>query len=72
MVEVRARGPSAWQTPLESVTRAKAQRVRRAGERLWAARYERDSTVRTMRFDVVAISLAPDGTNEIEWVRAAF
>jgi putative endonuclease len=67
VVEVRTRGAGSWQSGFESVTPRKAQRVRRAGERLWRERFQRDATVNRMRFDVAAVTYAPDGQARIEY-----
>jgi putative endonuclease len=69
VVEVRTRGASAWQTGLESVARAKAKRVRAAGERLWRQRFERDPTVNRMRFDVAVVTYDAHGEPLIEYAR---
>ena len=69
VVEVRTRGASAWQTGLESVARAKAKRVRTAGERLWRQRFERDPTVNRMRFDVAVVTYDAGGEPLIEYAR---
>lgn len=67
--EVRTRGPTAWQSGLESVARAKGRRVRAAGESLWRRRFQRDPSVNRMRFDVAAVTFAPDGDAHIEYAR---
>lgn len=69
VVEVRTRGPGAWQTGLESIARTKAKRVRTAGERLWRQRFERDPSVNRMRFDVAVVTYDSDGRPEIEYAR---
>lgn len=72
VVEVRTRGPGAWVRALDSIDAAKRARVRRAGERLWRERFARDLQVERMRFDVAAVELLPDGSAQIEIVKAAF
>ncbi|HKQ71562.1 MAG TPA: YraN family protein [Polyangiaceae bacterium] len=72
VVEVRTRGTTAWQTGLESVARAKARRIRKAGERLWRQRFQRDPRVSRMRFDVAVVTYDPPGTPRIEYARAVF
>ena len=42
VVEVRTRGPGAWQRALDSIDPKKQARVRTAGERLWRARFAND------------------------------
>ena len=71
VVEVRHRGASAWQTGMESVVRAKAKRVRAAGERLWRERFLRDARVNRMRFDVAVVTFEGSGEARIEYARAA-
>lgn len=72
VVEVRARGPGALVRPLDSVDWRKRARVRAAGAQLWRARFSRDERFERMRFDCVAVTVAPDGSTRIEHVRAAF
>jgi len=69
VVEVRHRGASAWQTGMESVVRAKAKRVRAAGERLWRERFLRDARVNRMRFDVAVVTFEASGEVTIEYAR---
>jgi putative endonuclease len=68
VVEVRTRGATAWQTGLESIARAKARRVRTAGEHLWRRRFQRDPSVNRMRFDVAVVTFA-GGETLIEYAR---
>jgi len=69
VVEVRTRGPTAWQTGMESIARVKAKRVRAAGEKLWRQRFLRDPTVNRMRFDVAVVTFDPNGIPTIEYAR---
>ena len=55
-------------TPAETITREKARRVARAAED-WAQR--NGALERSLRFDVVAVTLA-DGRHTFELIRAAF
>ena len=71
VVEVRTRGPGAWQRALDSVDARKRARVRAAGERLWRERFERDASVERMRFDIATVELLPEGAR-VEVVKAAF
>jgi putative endonuclease len=71
VVEVRTRGAGAWTTPFGSLTRAKQERIRRAGQRLWRQRYQRDPSVQRMRFDAASVRFH-DGCAEVEYVVAAF
>lgn len=72
VVEVRHRGAGAWQTGLQSITPAKAKRVRSAGERLWRERFLRDPTVNRMRFDVAVVTFGEGGRADIEYARGVF
>lgn len=71
IVEVRVRGPGAWQRALDSIDAKKRARLRKAGERLWRERFARDARVERMRFDAAAVELSPDGGARVEIVRAA-
>ena len=72
IVEVRTRGPTAYQRALDSINPRKRARLRAAGTRLWRERFARDPSVERMRFDAVAVTFLPDGQAQIEHVRAAF
>src|SRR5689334_6940574 len=50
IVEVRTRGAGSWTTGLSSLTYAKRERIRRAGQRLWRRRYQSDASVERLRF----------------------
>jgi len=69
VVEVRTRGPTAWQTGMESIARVKSKRVRTAGERLWRQRFLRDPTVNRMRFDVAVVTFDDAGVPSVEYAR---
>ncbi len=71
VVEVRMRGEGAWTTPFGSLSRIKRERIRRAGQRLWRQRYQRDPSAERMRFDAASVRFE-DGRAEIEYVVAAF
>ncbi len=71
-VEVRTRGPGAWTGALASVDAKKRARLRRAGELLWHERFAHDATIDRVRFDVAAVRFLPDGSAEVEHIRAAF
>jgi putative endonuclease len=71
VVEVRHRGSGAWTSGFGSIDRAKRQRVRRAGERLWQRRYRNDVSVERLRFDAASVVFV-DGTPVIEYSEAAF
>jgi putative endonuclease len=72
VVEVRARGPTSWTRALGSLDWQKRVRVRRAGERLWRARYRHDASVDRMRFDAASVSFDEDGRAVVNYVKAAF
>jgi len=71
VVEVRTRGAGAWTSGFGSIDSAKRARIRRAGERLWRARYKNDESVDRLRFDAASVRFE-NGEAVIEYVRAAF
>lgn len=71
VVEVRTRSEGAWVKTLDSVDWRKQRRVRAAGERLWRARFKRDTSLERMRFDIVGVEFEGDAPR-CEHVRAAF
>jgi putative endonuclease len=71
VVEVRTRGAGAWTSGLGSVSRAKRDRIRRAGQRLWRDRYKADPSVDRMRFDAASVRF-DGGEADIDYVVAAF
>jgi putative endonuclease len=71
VVEVRTRGAGAWTTGLGSMSRAKRNRVRRAGQRLWRDRFKGDPSVERMRFDAASVHFDGDRA-DIDYVVAAF
>ena len=71
VVEVRTRGPGAWTTGLGSDNRAKRQRFRRAGQRLWRMRFKADPSVARLRFDAASVRF-DGGAPDIDYVVAAF
>ncbi len=72
VVEVRTRGPTAWESAFGSMTFRKRQRIRRAGERLWNRKYRSDSGVERLRFDAASVRLHDDGSWTVEYAEAAF
>jgi putative endonuclease len=72
VVEVRTRGPGSFQRALDSIDGRKRARVRAAGERLWRARFARDTSIERMRFDIAAVDFRPSGEAVVEHIRAAF
>jgi Holliday junction resolvase-like predicted endonuclease len=71
VVEVRARGETAWTTGFGSLDAAKRKRVRRAAERLWRQRYRSDATVDRLRIDAASVTFVDDRP-VVEYARAAF
>jgi putative endonuclease len=71
VVEVRTRGAGAWTTVLGSMSLAKRERIRRAGQRLWRDRYKGDPSVDRMRFDAASVTFHGDRA-DIDYVVAAF
>lgn len=69
-VEVRARTSTRFMSQAESVNTAKQRRIRRAADTFIAARERRE---RVMRYDVVEVSLTPEGRVErINVIEGAF
>jgi len=58
-VEVKTRRGTAWGAPAEAVTRGKLRRMRLVARRYLAQVGSRGAS--RFRFDVVAVTLAPDG-----------
>jgi putative endonuclease len=71
VVEVRTRGAGAWTSGLGSMSRAKQERIRRAGQRLWRDRYKNDASVERLRFDAASVHFEESGA-QIDYVVAAF
>jgi putative endonuclease len=71
VVEVRTRGAGAWTTGLGSMSLAKRQRIRRAGQRLWRDRFKSDPSVERMRFDAASVVFHGERA-DIDYVVAAF
>jgi putative endonuclease len=71
VVEVRTRGERSYQRALESVSRAKQERLVRAARRLWRDRFAADASAERLRFDVIAVSFEA-GSVRIEHVAGAF
>ncbi len=72
VVEVRFRGPGSIMTGFGSLSPTKRMRVRRAGERLWHAKYRHDPTVEHMRFDAASVHFDERGHALVEYAIAAF
>jgi putative endonuclease len=71
VVEVRTRGAGAWTSAFGSLTYAKRERIRRAGQRLWRRRYKDDPSAERLRFDAASVSFS-EGEAEVDYVVAAF
>ena len=67
-VEVRSRKSSHFHTALESIGPQKQQRLLRSAEH-FLSRHNIPNA--PCRFDIVAISLLPDGRSDIEWITNA-
>ncbi len=68
-VEVRSRTSSQFSSALESIGPQKQKCLLRSAEHFLA---KRNILCAPCRFDVVAISLLPDGRSDIEWLPNAF
>lgn len=71
VVEVRTRGAGAWTTGLGSLSRAKRDRIRRAGQRLWRDRFKGDPSAERLRFDAASVRFV-GARADIDYVVAAF
>jgi putative endonuclease len=73
IVEVRTRGPGAFETALGSVTKTKQQMLLRAARGLWRGRLKKMPDVLRVRIDVIAVTLHDDGSPpSVEWIKGAF
>jgi putative endonuclease len=70
IVEVRQRASRDFGGALGSVTWRKQRRIIRATQYFWQR--HADWRRLALRFDVLAICGAPDGSHDIEWVKDAF
>ncbi len=68
-VEVKTRRSAAFGRPVEAVTPAKQKQIARAAREILHRRRLSDSPC---RFDVVAVSVGPDGEAEVEVLQGAF
>ncbi|MBX3190262.1 MAG: YraN family protein [Labilithrix sp.] len=71
VVEVRARGPGAFEKPLASVTWSKRRMLLRATRALWKGRLSRWPDVARVRIDVAAVSWDEEGCARVEWIAGA-
>lgn len=67
IVEVRSRGPGAYEKALASVTREKRRLLLRASRGLWRGRLKKMPDVMRVRIDVVAV----DERGDVEWIQGA-
>lgn len=72
VVEVRARGQSAFEKPLASISRTKRRTIVRAARTLWRSRLSRMGGVRRLRIDVAAFRFDADDRWSVEWIAGAF
>lgn len=70
IVEVRSRGPGAFEGPLASITFGKRRMLLRAARGLWRGRLKKMPDVQRVRIDVVAIRSSAKGPS-IEWIKGA-
>jgi Holliday junction resolvase-like predicted endonuclease len=70
VVEVRTRGPGAFERALASVTGAKRRHLLLATDRLWRTRLAADPEVERLRIDVAAVSFDA-GQTRVEYVQGA-
>ncbi len=68
-VEVRSRKTSQYTSALESIGPQKQQRLLRSAEHFLS---QHNIPNAPCRFDIIAISLLPDGRSDIEWITNAF
>jgi putative endonuclease len=71
VIEVRTRGPGAWQRGLDSIDAAKRARLRQAGAALWRTRFAAEAWAERMRFDAASVSFDADDAPTVEYVKAA-
>ncbi len=72
LVEVRARRRGGWVRPLDSVSHAKQERLRRAADILWRERFAKDDSAERVRFDLIGVTMNGESVASLEHVRAAF
>ncbi len=71
VVEVRARGPGAYEKPLASLSHTKRRTLLRATRALWKGRLERRTDVQRLRIDIAAVTRDRDGESRLEWIAGA-
>ena len=72
VVEVRARGPGAFEKPLASISRTKRRTLLRGVRALWKGRIAKMPEVKRIRIDVAAVTRDEQGALAIEWIAGAF
>ena len=72
VVEVRARGPGAYEKPLASISRTKRRTLLRGVRALWKGRISKMPDVTRLRIDVAAVTRNTEGAMTIEWIAGAF
>jgi putative endonuclease len=70
IVEVRSRGPGAFEGPLASITWNKRQMLLRAARGVWRGRLKKMPDVKRVRIDVIAITPSPEAPH-LEWIKGA-
>jgi Holliday junction resolvase-like predicted endonuclease len=72
IVEVRGRGPRAFEGPLASMTWTKRRMLLRASRGLWRGRLKKMPDVQRVRIDVIAVSYARERAEpRLEWIKGA-
>jgi putative endonuclease len=71
IVEVRARGPGSFVTPLASNTREKRRLLVRASRGIWRGRLKKMPDVMRVRIDVIAVADDAEGNTSVEWIKGA-
>ena len=70
MVEVRARGPGAFEGPFASIVGKKKMRILYAADRLWRRHLSKMEGVERMRIDVAGVAFE-NGEAKIDYVAGA-
>ena len=69
VVEVRARGPGAYERPFESIAPAKRERIRKATDMLWRG-LKADESIERIRLDAAAVTFNESGAH-VEYIEGA-
>jgi putative endonuclease len=70
MIEVRTRGPGAFEGPLASIAGKKKMRLLYAADRLWSRHLKTMEGVERMRIDVAGVTFA-NGEAQIDYIPGA-